>query len=59
MVVEGLDDYPVTVYRIKGEGVESIKVGDTVTVEGNLIHYFSSSKQTSTFEFTTGASLIK
>ncbi len=59
IVVEGLADYPVTVYRIKGEGVENIKVDDTVTIEGNLIHYYNANRNESVYEFTTGATLIK
>lgn len=51
IVVEDLSDKPVVCYRIKGTGADTIAVGDTITVTGNLTNY------NGTYEFTTGSSL--
>jgi|GEM_PF-2179204 len=58
IVVEGFDQYPVTCYRLMGTGADTLKIGDTITVEGILTHYFSSSAQTSTYEFTSGCTIV-
>ncbi|MBO4413968.1 MAG: hypothetical protein J5830_04610 [Clostridia bacterium] len=55
IVVDGLTDYPVLCYRLKGEGADKIKVGDTITVKGQLVNY--NSKGTATYEFTSGCTL--
>jgi len=41
MTVAGLADYPVSCYRLQGEGAAELAVGDTVTVSGDLTHYVS------------------
>ena len=55
IVVDGLSDYPVLCYRLNGEGADTIKVGDTITVKGQLVNY--DSKGTATYEFTNGCTL--
>ncbi len=39
--IEGLKDKPVLCYRMKGDGAATVKVGDLITVEGNLKRYKS------------------
>ena len=41
----------ITCYRLKGEGANSVKVGDTVTVKGTLMNY------NGTIEFGSGCTL--
>lgn len=53
IVCDGLDKYPVTCYRLKGEGADTIKVGDTITVKGNLKRY------NDTYEFDNGCTIVK
>ena len=40
MVVAGCEDKPLVCYRMKGEGVESLKVGDVITVAGTIKNYY-------------------
>ncbi len=40
MVVAGCEDKPIKCYRMKGEGVEDLKVGDTITVAGTIKNYY-------------------
>ncbi|MBO4422476.1 MAG: hypothetical protein J5879_03485 [Clostridia bacterium] len=56
IVVDNLTDYPVTCYRLKGDGAENLKVGDTITVKGQLTHYY---KDSSVFEFPSGCTIVK
>lgn len=55
IVVDGLTDYPIMCYRLKdGDGIEAastIKIGDTITVTGELTNY------NGTIEFTSGCTL--
>ena len=51
MVCEGFDQYPVQCYRLKGEGVDVIGEGDTITVTGTLKRY------NDTYEFDQGCNL--
>ena len=39
IVVDGYDDKPVKCYRLKGDGVDALKVNDVITVEGTLKKY--------------------
>ncbi|MBR6427711.1 MAG: hypothetical protein IKS28_07795 [Clostridia bacterium] len=39
IVVDGYDDKPVKCYRLKGDGVDALKVNDVITVEGALKKY--------------------
>ena len=40
MAVEGCEDKPIVCYRMKGEGVENLKAGDTITVAGTIKNYY-------------------
>ena len=51
IVVAGLEDYPIQCYRLKGEGAKDLKVGDEITVTGNLKNYKG------TYEFDSGCTL--
>ena len=56
LVVEGREDKPIVCYRMKGEGADALKVGDTITVTGTLKNYVKTNEETgettSTIEFT-------
>lgn len=39
IVVGNLTDKPVLLYRIKGEGADTVKVGDTITVRAGITNY--------------------
>ena len=39
MIVGDLTDMPIKCYRLKGEGAETLAVGDTITVSGTLKNY--------------------
>ena len=51
--VTGREDKPILVYRLKGDGVDKIKVNDTITVTGKLMNYGG------TIEFTSGCVMTK
>ncbi len=52
MVVNGADaEKPIKCYRMKGDGTDTIKVGDVITVTGSLTNY------NGTIEFDTGCTL--
>ncbi len=48
IVVGGMTDKPIYCYRLSGDGVENLKVGDTITVTGPIKNYV-------TTDATTGA----
>ena len=48
IIVGDLTDMPMKCYRLKGDGAENIKVGDTITVSGTLKNY------NGTIEFDAG-----
>lgn len=50
MVVAGREDYPLQCYRMTGDGVDLLQVGNIITVRGMLYHYYHYSG-TSTIEF--------
>ena len=52
IVVEGREDKPVLLYRITGDGADTLKVGDTVTVRAGLTNYGG------TYETTSGGLII-
>ena len=56
ITIEGREDKPIVCYRMKGEGVDALKVDDTITVTGTLKNYVKtdseSGETTSTIEFT-------
>ena len=58
IVVAGLEDYPIECFRLKGEGAESLKVGDVITVNGELLHYVNSDGTTDKIEFNSGCQLV-
>ena len=39
IVVDGYSDKPVQCYRLKGDGADTVKVGDKITVTGKLKNY--------------------
>ena len=51
ILVEEMTDMPMLCYRIKGEGADTIKVGDTITVTGTIKNY------SGTIEFDAGSAL--
>ena len=51
IVVAGAEDMPIECYRLKGEGCEDLRIGDTITVTGMLKNY------NGTIEFDAGCSL--
>ena len=46
-------------YRMKGEGAENLKAGDTITVTGVIKNYVHSSSGDSEIEFDTGCTFVK
>ena len=50
--VEGVEDKPIMCYRLKGEGADALKVGDTITVRGAIKNY------NGTVEFDAGCELL-
>ena len=48
IVVDDLTDMPIKCYRLKGEGADTLAVGDTITVSGTLKNY------NGTIEFDAG-----
>ena len=51
IVIEGMEDYPIVCYRLKGEGAKDLKVGDIITVTGIIKNYKG------TIEFDAGCKL--
>lgn len=39
IIVDGLKDYPVVCYKLKGADIDKVEVGDTITVTGQLKNY--------------------
>ena len=39
IVVDGMTDKPIECYALKGEGNDALKVGDTITVTGNIKNF--------------------
>ena len=56
IVVAGLTDYPIQCFRLKGEGVAELKVGDVIYVKGTIKNYVKN--ETSTIEFDAGCVLV-
>ena len=52
IAVSGNEDKPVQCYRLTGEGIADLAVGDTITVSGNIINY------NGTVEFGSGCALL-
>lgn len=53
MVVGGKEDKPITCYRMRGEGVETLQVGDVITVHGTLQNYAKYDYETGELMYTT------
>lgn len=51
MICDGIEDKPIMCYRLKGEGADTIAVGDTITVTGIMKNYKG------TIEFDAGCTL--
>ncbi len=51
IAIEGREDKPILVYRLKGEGAKDLMIGDTITVSGYLVNYKG------TIEYTSGCTL--
>ncbi len=51
IAIEGLEAKPILCYRLKGEGADVIKIGDTITVTGKIKNY------NGTIEFDSGCIL--
>jgi len=52
MVVDGFENMPMLCYRLKGDGVADIAVGDTITVTGMITNY------NGTIEFNSGSQML-
>ncbi len=52
IAIEGKEDKPIICFRLKGEGADTIKVGDEITVTGSLINYGGK------IEFNSGCKLV-
>lgn len=52
IIVDGMTDYPIMCYRLKGEGAESLAVGDEIAVVGYIKNY------NGTIEFDSGCVLV-
>lgn len=51
--VTGAEDKPMMCYRLKGEGADALKIGDTITVKGTIKNYNGS------IQFDSGCELLK
>jgi len=51
IAVEGREDKPIMCYRLKGDGAKDLKVGDVITVTGNIKNY------NGTIEFVSGCTI--
>lgn len=51
MEVPGTTEMPLICYRLKGEGIDSVKVGDVITVTGIIKNYYDK------IEFDTGCTM--
>ena len=51
--VKGKEDKPIMCYRLKGDGADALKIGDTITVTGTIKNY------NGTIEFDAGCTLDK
>ena len=49
--IDDMEDMPIVCFRMKGEGVKDLAVGDTITVEGTIKNYKG------TIEFDAGCAL--
>ena len=52
IAVEGMEEYPVQCFRLKGEGADKLAAGDALTVEGIIKNYKG------TIEFDAGCEIV-
>ncbi len=57
IVVGDMTDKPIECFRLKGEGIENLEVGDTITVSGQIIKY-DNKTENGKVEFNTGCTLV-
>lgn len=57
IVVGDLTDKPIECFRLKGEGVENLEVGDTITVSGQILKY-DNKTEAGKVEFNSGCTLV-
>lgn len=58
MIVGNMTNKPVQCFRLEGDGVDKIDVGDTIKVEGELKNYFNSNNNSNTYEFDAKCKLL-
>ncbi len=56
MIVDDLTHYPIVVFRAKGEGADTLKEGDTVTITGEIVNW-ENKDGTTTVEFNSGCAI--
>lgn len=56
--IAGCEDKPIKCYRLKGDGADALKVGDTITVTGVIKNYQHSSGDCEV-EFDSGCTFVK
>ena len=56
IVVGDMTDKPIECFRLKGEGIENLMIGDTITVTGELLKY-DNKTETGKVEFNAGCTL--
>ena len=54
-----IDNYVIECYRMEGTGVDSLVVGNKITVSGSLVRYVHQDGVTVTYEFNEGCKLVK
>ena len=57
MTVNGTDGKTIQCFRLKGTGADVIKVGDTITVTGKILHYVNNDGTVDKLEFDSGCTL--
>ncbi len=57
IAVEGKEDKPIVCFRIKGDAAPTVKVGDVITVTGELLNY-SKDGTNGTIEFNSGCTFV-
>jgi len=56
IVVGDMTDKPIECFRMKGEGIENLEIGNTITVSGKLTKY-NNNTETGKVEFDAGCTL--
>ncbi len=57
IVVDGKTDKPIVAYRLKGDGIANLEVGDTIKITGELMNY-RNSDGTGLVEFHSGCTFV-